>query len=304
MPQSFVLGMDFGGTKMALATANQKGVILEREDVPTLPDAYKAVTRALAVGHDLVERTKEIHGGALARVGVATMGITQDNEVLFAPNVAGWGALSLPRILRESFRDVPVAIANDVKSAAVAELKWGALKGVDPGLFINLGTGIAAALCIGGRVIQGAHGASGEIAYNPLGEADQRGVNSGVAPLEQRVGGGWIKRHACRERDVEMSAGDIFRQAQTDPVMHDWVEPILHTLSFQLTHLVIALDPARIVIGGGLSQMSDFIFPYLLQRFHEFVPFPPELVVSHFNRDAGLLGAVGLAWDKQGGFII
>ena len=56
-------------------------------------------------------------------------------------------------------------IDNDVNAAAAAELRWGALRGVDIGLYVNLGTGLAAALVVGGRVVPGAHGAAGEIGY-------------------------------------------------------------------------------------------------------------------------------------------
>ena len=59
-----------------------------------------------------------------------------------------------------------------MKAAAAAELRWGALAGCDPGIYLNLGTGLAAAIVAGGTVISGAHGASGEIGYNLRTAAD------------------------------------------------------------------------------------------------------------------------------------
>ncbi|WP_278281306.1 ROK family protein [Sulfobacillus thermosulfidooxidans] len=289
--------MDFGGTKMALATADDHGMILHRADIPTLSDAHDAISRALEVAHELINRTETQYQSRLRRVGVATMGITQDSGVLLAPNVAGWRELRLPQLLHTAFNGIPVLIANDVKSAALAELKWGALQGMDPALFVNLGTGIAVALIASGRIIQGAHGASGEIAYNPLTEHDCRGVRDDVAPLEERVGGGAIQRRARDELGWDLDAGELLRQAPRDPVIRMWLDPILRTLSFQLTHLVIALDPARVVIGGGLAKVHEVIFPYLRQSFDSFVPFPPEIVIAHFERDAGLMGAIALALD-------
>ncbi|WP_053957981.1 ROK family protein [Sulfobacillus thermosulfidooxidans] len=295
--RSFVLGMDFGGTKMALATADDTGTILHRADIPTLPDAQEAVSRALEVAHQLIDCTRTQYQSQLRRVGVATMGITRDSGVLLAPNVAGWRELRLPQLLHAAFPGIPVLIANDVKSAALAEFKWGALQGMDPGLYVNLGTGIAVALIASGRIIQGAHGASGEIAYNPLTEHDVYGVRDDVAPLEERVGGRAIQRRAHDELGWGLGAGDLLRRAQRDPSVRIWLEPILRTLSFQLTHLVIALDPARVVIGGGLATVHEVIFPYLRQSLNSFVPFPPELVTAHFARDAGLMGAIALALD-------
>ncbi|PSR22982.1 MAG: ROK family protein [Sulfobacillus benefaciens] len=301
--EDFVLGMDFGGTKTAIATADARGEIILHDNVPTLPDAEQAVSRALEVAQELVSRSRRKHGGEFRYVGVATMGITQETKVLFAPNVNGWEQLQLPRILRMTFGGIPIVIANDVKSAAVAELKWGALRNADPGLFVNLGTGIAAALCVGGRVIQGAQRASGEIAYNPLTEYDVQGVRSGVAPFEEIVGGGWIKHHAREQLGLEMGAGDILRQSKHNPTIRAWIQPILRTLAFQLTSLVIALNPARVVIGGGLSQVHEVIFPSLLRSFEEFVPFPPELTVAHFQHEAGLMGAIALALGEVEGYL-
>ena len=60
-----------------------------------------------------------------------------------------------------------------MKAAAVAELRWGSLRGADPAILLILGTGIAAAIVVGGEVIQGANGAAGEIGYSLRGGADR-----------------------------------------------------------------------------------------------------------------------------------
>ena len=81
------------------------------------------------------------------------------------PSTAGrtsrWGATCARRS-----NGTPVTMATDVKAAALAEARWGALAGVDPGVYLNLGTGLAAAIVAGGRVLAGANGAAGEIGYN------------------------------------------------------------------------------------------------------------------------------------------
>ena len=96
--------------------------------------------------------------------------------------------MALDSSIRAAF-GVPVRVATDVKAAATAEARWGALAGSDPAIYLNLGTGLAAAIIVGGRVLDGAHGASGEIGYN-LVNASHVGLDIGSRPmLEDTVSG-------------------------------------------------------------------------------------------------------------------
>jgi glucokinase len=77
----------------------------------------------------------------------------------------GWSRLRIPALLRERFPDMAISVMNDVKAATMAEMTWGALRGISHGLYFNLGTGIAAGIVAGGEILVGAHGAAGEIGY-------------------------------------------------------------------------------------------------------------------------------------------
>jgi glucokinase len=81
-----------------------------------------------------------------------------------------------------------VRIANDVQAAGLAEARWGALQDADPAIYLNLGTGLAAAILVGGRRLGGAHGAAGEIGYQLIDVKD-RGAAFGRAPLEEHAAG-------------------------------------------------------------------------------------------------------------------
>src|ERR671939_1950092 len=109
----------------------------------------------------LVART----GGRCVAAGAVRPGIPLEDRVLLAPNVPGWGDLAFEREVRAGLGVERVAVRNDVKAAAEAEARWGALRGADPAVFLSLGTGIAAAIVVGGHVLDGAHGTSGELAY-------------------------------------------------------------------------------------------------------------------------------------------
>jgi glucokinase len=296
-PAGFVLGIDLGGTKMALATAHPDGTIIHRQMLATLADqgAEQAVARVIAAGQQLVAQTEGEMGETLASVGISTMGITLEDRVLMAPNVPGWDHLELPRIMRQAFTTNAIRIANDVKAAATAELRWGALVGTNIGLYLNLGTGFAAALIVGEHVIEGAHGAAGEIAYNLRHVHEETGFHQQHAPLEEFLGGRAIGERAHLQFEGVSTARELFQLARSNAEARAFVEATLTELAFHVTNLTIALDPERIAIGGGLMASQDIILPRLDAHVKRFVPFPPSVLAAHFTQDAGLMGAIALA---------
>jgi glucokinase len=166
--EQFVLAIDFGGTKVAVATADMTGSILKqaRLDTNASQGAQQLLERTTVTARALIEGTMAEVSGQCVAAGVATPGIVHDNGVLLSPNIPGWERVPLRETMRASLHIPTVVAENDVKAAAMAEVLWGALKESDPAVYLSLGTGIAAAIVIGGRVVTGAHGASGEIGYN------------------------------------------------------------------------------------------------------------------------------------------
>lgn len=297
--ERFVLGIDLGGTKMALATARPDGTFIRAERLPTEArhGAEQAFRRALDTGLRLVAETAAETGGTLAGVGVATMGITREDGVLMAPNVPGWQHLAIPRLLRDAFPHVARCVENDVKAAAHAELRWGALRGCRTAIYLNLGTGIAAGLVVDGAVMGGANGAAGEIAYNLRTLHEEEGAALDHAPLEEYAGGRAIGDRASRRFRRPLTARDVFARAADDVEARAFVEETLSEILYHVTNLSIALDPERIAVGGGLMASESLILPRLQAHVRRFVPFPPAVVAASVVHEAGLMGAVAVALD-------
>jgi glucokinase len=291
----FVLAIDFGGTKIAIATADMTGVILrqERLDTRATQGAQQILERTAVAARTLIERTGAEREGSCVAAGVSTPGIVQEHGVLLSPNIPGWEQVSLREVLRASLRVPLVIVGNDVKAAALAEARWGALKGAAPGVFLSLGTGIAAAVVIGGRVLSGAHGASGEIGYNLRSVLDHAGAAQGRAPLEEAIGGRFIGEQGSLLLGEELDAADMF--AHSDPRARFLVDEALAELATHVANLAILIDPQRIAVGGGLMRSSDVIIAALAFRLGYAVPFPPEVVPARFLNDASLHGAIALA---------
>jgi glucokinase len=293
----FVLAIDFGGTKVAVAVADLKGRILEQTELPTEASAGAdaAVRRTLAVAGALIANQVEMRGGECVAVGAVSPGIVLVDRVLLAPNLPGWEKLSLPDLLRNGLRVDHVMVGTDVKWAAVAEAKWGSLRNSDPAVFISFGTGMGAAVVIGGRVRSGAHGAAGEIGYNLRGIQDECGIAAGHAPLEEFAGGRAIGERGSRVMGRNLSAADVF--ASTDVRARSIVDEALAELSVHVANIAILVDPERIAVGGGLMSSADRVLGHLSRRLKMAVPFPPEVVPARFIHDGALRGAAVLALE-------
>ncbi len=302
-----VLGLDFGGTKIAMAVCDLAGNRLASATVGTdsgtapgtwpagQPRARAIFDRGIRAAHDLLATAAP--RAELAAVGAATFGIPFEDRVELAPAIDGWESLPLGRELRAAFAGTEIRMATDAKAAAAAELRWGALQGCDPGVYLNLGTGLAAALVIGGEVVSGGNGAAGEIGYNLRAVSDVGRALDQRIPLEGRVSGQGLARQAAGPGSGPMTAADVFAAGPGDPGLDRLLSSFAAELAYHLVNLAICVNPVRIAVGGGMVRSWQRIRPRLEDALTAGVPFPPELVVAQFPYDAPLLGAVALATD-------
>ncbi len=297
----FVIGVDFGGTKIAIASATLQGEIIKqlRFDTRAAHGAEQALQRAGEAGRAIMTETEADTGGTCIAAGVVCPGIVLKDRIALAPNVPGWEDLPLQEVMQEELGIGAVAVGNDVKAAGLAELRWGALNGADPGVFLSLGTGVAAAVLVGGQVLAGAHGAAGELGYSLCGKSDGRAFADGRAPLEESAGGRFIGIRASRMLHRTVTAAEAF--AATDGGVRALVDDALDELGVHVANMAIILDPERIALGGGLMGSSRRILAALERRLSAAVPFPPPLLCARFLHDAALRGAIALALPATAG---
>ncbi len=145
-----VLGLDFGGTKVAcrgLLRAGQ-GTGSASATVSTALPSFGAGA-SFDQGHPRGPGPARERGagcGARRRRGASTFGIPFDDRVELAPAISGWDKLPLGQELRAAFPGAEIRMATDAKAAALAEVRWGSLAGYDPAVYLTLGTGLSAAL--------------------------------------------------------------------------------------------------------------------------------------------------------------
>jgi glucokinase len=290
-----VLGLDFGGTKIAAAVCEISGDRLGSVTVPSGAEdgGQASLDRGIAAAQTLLDEVAP--GRRLLAVGACTFGIPGVDGVRLAPTIPGWSEVAFGRVLRRAFDGAEIRLATDVKAAAQAEAEWGALVGCDPGIYLNLGTGLAVAIVANGSVIHGQNGAAGEIGYNLRQRSDLETSPLERVLLEETVSGQALLRASSSLQPPGNGAEAVFRRAGTDPVAAGVLAEFITELSFHLVNLAIAIDPARIVVGGGLVRSWEQLRPGLRDALDAAVPFPPELTLAAFPFDAPLLGALAMS---------
>lgn len=299
-----VIALDVGGTGMKAALVGADGTPLHRARRATGrergPDAV--VTDILDFAADLRAHGVRQYGEAASAAGVAVPGIVDEAEgvAVYAANL-GWRDVPLRALLTERLGGVPVALGHDVRTGGLAEGRIGAGRGTDRFLFVPLGTGIAGAIGIDGRVEAGAHGFAGEIGHivvRPQGApcpCGQRGCLERFASAAA-VSEAWAA--ACGDPYADaadcakaVEAGDV----RARQVWQDAVDALADGLVTALT----LLDPRALIIGGGLAEAGETLFTPLREAVRRRVTFQktPALVPAALGDTAGCLGAGLLAWD-------
>ncbi|MFI1165931.1 ROK family protein [Streptomyces sp. NPDC020801] len=263
------------------------------------PDAV--VEGILGFAAELRAYGAERFGGPAAAAGVAVPGIVDEERgvAAYAANL-GWRDVPLRDLLAERL-GIPVALGHDVRAGGLAEGRIGAGKGADRFFFVPLGTGIAGAIGIDGRVEAGAHGFAGEIGHivvRPGGTpcpCGQRGCLERFASAAA-VSQAWAE--ACGDPDAD--AADCARAvAAGDPRARQVWQEAVDALADGLVTALTLLDPRMLIIGGGLAEAGETLFAPLREAVRRRVTFQklPSIVPAALGDTAGCLGAGLLAWD-------
>lgn len=298
-----VIALDVGGTGMKAALVGADGALLHetRRATPRAAGPDAVVAAVLDFAAELRDAGVRKYGEPAVAAGVAVPGIVDDagGVAVFAANL-GWRDVPFRRLLGERL-SCPVAVGHDMRTGGLAEGRLGAASAVDRFLFIALGTGIAAAIGIDGRIEPGAHGGSGEIGHivvrpdGPPCGCGQRGCLERLASASA-VGEAWAT--ACG--DPGATAADCAKAVESgDPLAEAVWQDAVDALAGGLVTGITLLDPRRIVIGGGLAEAGDTLFVPLLRAVRARVTFQttPQIVPAELGDAAACLGAGQLAWD-------
>ncbi len=196
-----VVGIDVGARKIRLAVANLVGNILQRAEIPTL--AYEGGPRVMDRLVTLLEGVLEasnIGESELLAIGVGAPGISEEKtEVnLLFPFIPSWEGVPIRSTLERRFA-APVLVENDVDVAVIGERTWGAGRGCDNLVFVNVAVGAAAGIILDGKLHRGVRRAAGEIGFMVVDRSLVRDSFSDQGALEDTITGpGIVRRFKAR----------------------------------------------------------------------------------------------------------
>lgn len=273
-----LLGIDIGGTKCAVVTAewdNEKITLIDKKKCPTdfTISPEEMIDRLLTMADEIIGDNK------ISAVGISCGGPLDSKRgvIMSPPNLKGWNNVEIVKQVEEHY-NVPVHLQNDANACAVAEWKFGAGKGTDNMIFMTFGTGLGAGLIIDGRLYSGTNDNAGEVGhirldkFGPVGFGKagsfegfcsgagiaglgytlaQEKVQKGVYPSYFKAG-----MTAC-----DINAKTIADAAEAgDPTAIKVYEICGEYLGKGLSILIDILNPQKIVIGSVFTRSRNLLW--------------------------------------------
>jgi len=312
--QKFSLGIDLGGTKIAVGLCHGEEII-KKAIFPTQASAgfdgvvaviLEAVAKVMA-DHKL----SDIRGAGIGSAGQIN---AETGEVIYSPNL-GWNNAPLGGTVAKAL-GVPVKVLNDVRAATVAEHKFGNGRGLASFGNIFVGTGVGSGFVINGQLLNGATNSAGEIGHICM---DPQGPQCGCGNygcLEAYCSGKGMENYVkaelkkgrksllgeLAEHKLENVRGPLIGQAaeQGDELAIEAIRRVGHYLGIALANVHTLLNPEVILLGGGMMALGKIFMPTLEETMRRHIlPVAanherPLVKEARFSNDAVLLGGAAV----------
>ena len=311
---SLTIGIDVGGTKVLGGVVDESGKVFTTARKDTPRQGGSALTQTIA---DVAKELLQQH--SVASVGVSAAGfVSSDRKTMLAtPNIADWNGVDLDHQLT-ALIGLPVVIENDANAAAWGEAKFGAGKNQDHMMMLTVGTGIGGGIVVNGALYRGAFGIAAEFGHMrvvPDGHICGCGARG---CFEQYASGNALLRHAREAINASpevarnlLSRGDgtvagLTGQAITeaardgDAVALAAFNTTGQWLGAGIASLAVLLDPACVVIGGGVIDAGEILLKPTRESLERNMPFAgkhpyPQIIAAQLGNEAGLVGVADLA---------
>lgn len=290
------LGFDLGGSKLSTALVNAAGQILDEVTKPTAtPPGSKTIAQMIDSAKALC-RANSVSLEAITQVSIGTPGILNANgQLLLGENVNDLEGIHVQRVL-EHLLAAPVEIDNDVNMAAIGEYYHGSAKGCENFALLQVGTGIGCGIFIDGKLVRGAKGGAGEVAFLPMfgNHQDPSAQKNGL--LEAVVGSKAI---------VDNYNQTATSRANTVKEIFDWaaagveeanqvVDDVAKYLGHACAAISAVIDPEVIVLAGGIGS-NPILLPRIESWVERLVPYPVRVLQSELGSRSGVVGAASAA---------
>ncbi|MED1438763.1 ROK family glucokinase [Aeribacillus composti] len=314
MIDNWLVGVDLGGTTIKIAFININGDIIEKWEIPTDKSGKNIVSD---ISQSIYEKLKELGESKqkLIGIGMGAPGPVDLTEGIISRTVnIGWENNYPLKKNLEKETGLQVIVDNDANLAALGEMWKGAGNGERHLICVTLGTGVGGGIIANGEIIHGKNSAGGEIGHITsvlhggfpcnCGKtgcletvASATGiVRMAIAKMEEFNGRSTLNREL--ERKGSITAKDVFDAAKNgDEMALQVVDDMTMHLGLALANLATALNPSKIIIGGGVSKAGEFLIKRVKNVFQQFVfheASAADIALATLGNDAGVIGGAWL----------
>ena len=311
--KEYAFGIDLGGTTAKIGLFTTSGALLEKWEVATdTSNAGEHILENLAAAVLGKMNEQSIQPEQVEGVGIGVPGPVLDSSIvpIVCANLGGWGERNVSAQLSGLLDGLKVLVGNDANVAALGEIWMGAAKGAKNDVMVTLGTGVGGGVVVNGKVIDGVHGAGGEIGHITVNRHETAVCGCGKRGcLEQYSSATGVVRcmkklldenpdTPCVLRGTEFAAKDVFDAARNgDALAAREVDEMSDTLGMALANIASTVDPEAFLVGGGVARAGDVLFAPLNKHFQEYAfksCRETPIKQASLGNDAGIYGAVRL----------
>jgi predicted NBD/HSP70 family sugar kinase len=305
------LAIDLGAESTFLKIADLDGLILKETRLMSQPleNLLELIQRWISSSLDQVGGSEH----TLQQVVIGTPGIVDptNGHLRLAPQLGGLSNAPLDQVLKFS---CPTVVESETNLAVLGEQWKGAAQGSQDIVYLGLGVGVGAGIMLEGNIYRGASGTAGEIGYLPvvaeIGKVPKSSNSPGVfeaaagsqalAALAQKAaaGAGGFALLELVDGDISLIDSSVVSRAAKagDPVAKGLIDQHAAVIARGLAALALVLNPAVIIIGGGLSQAGETLLNPLKSHLKLLLPEePPDLVLAKLADESVAFGALRLA---------
>jgi glucokinase len=302
MPKA--IGIDIGGTKIAVAAVDHNGCIRARLVLPTEAElgfgrAVERLSQAIAaVVLEAGWPPGDFHG-----IGIGCAGPVDPRRGLINNpyTLPGWDNCDIVTPLRDRF-EVPVSLENDADAALLGEYFAGAGRGFDPAVMLTFWTWIGGAVLIGGQVYRGANGEHPELGHIHVAPNSPL-CYCGIQGCLEALASGTAVTEAGRRAGLPDPRAVFAAARARVPAAQTIVDRALHAAATAAWTICHTFLPQRLILGGGLMEEHFTLFATAMQRrlatATQFTCDAVSIVPALLGNDAGLVGAASLVLRGQ-----
>ncbi|MEW5801904.1 MAG: ROK family protein [bacterium] len=311
------IGVDLGGTNMRVGVVNSGGQVFHRLSLPTRVNLglEEVIERIVSTVLRVVDQARD-GGNQIEAVGIGSPGIIdiRTGTIVTSPNFPEWRRVPLKQTMEKRL-PYPVFLDNDANAFAYGE-KWvGVGRDVQSMVCLTLGTGVGGAIILGGRLWHGADGMAGEVGHMTVQPNGLKCNCGNYGCLESYASASSVVRRALVASrtgtpsmiltlaggDPEKITSSLVYQAalKGDTLAMQIMKETATYLGIGIANLINLLNPEMIVVGGGLANAWDLIYPTVedevCHRAFLTLAQTAKIRKASLGDDAGIIGAAGIA---------